>query len=811
MLASSLPTDITLHIASYLPYSTLTNVSLVCKNWRLGILPALFRSTLLENDQSIANFSRTIALDDELGFPSISQFIRSLSISNWSAKTITDSGLVPLVSCVPRLVHLVRLHWRITFVPADINILELFQTNCAQLRWVSLLIPDGYEFERKLEESHYAILLSFRNLSEFRLQVHHIPPDVNTKAFRPLKRLISNCPGLELLQLYLYDPQPVHYTLEDVATWLGDEVDMPSLRRLHLLGSVRIDAASLVSSPGTGAHYFREFLARHKNIEELYLDCVNVNSFPGTTDPEDLARALPFLRSFAGPDFLCDILVRSSVAGQLECLSIQKCCFKAGRSFISHGPHQILPLPKLRELVVETKMYYQVLTILELILPAAPGLENLGLPQLPPPCHDIFLELVTHTPGLQKTSIFNSVPCVLNPTVPCKLTAGDVAQRRLSLNIVSRRSSGAQPPEQPKFTVLEPYITRLAQLRRFHCELLTVPENSTVFRLLQIQCPQLKSVSLSIDKIDLGTEKGQSQLEALFGFSHLKDYSLTIHEITPSIDSNKFGPIKALATNCPELESLILNFSFDDSGTDSPYVYTPDALATSFGEDLTMPSLRRLHLCGEVEMDASSLFGSPTTGSHPFRDFLSCHPHIVDLKLECSSIRGFEDRSLNIDPEHLARALPSLRHLSAPDFICSYLVSSTAATRLESLVTMEELNGPMEIFEAYPMPMLRKLYLDFDIHLITYSLSLMRSIMSVANGLEELRLNSIPEFHHTELLKSLSHAPRLQKLGTCGCMHDSAYKALADAIKSRYPKLSIVSGLGHGSSDYGLEKSFARI
>ncbi|CAE6473089.1 unnamed protein product [Rhizoctonia solani] len=435
MHASSLPTEITLHISSYLPQSTLVNVSLVCRTWRLGILSILFSSIALTNDECIARFSRTITHGGKINSASpISQYIRSLIIASDSiTKPITELGLAPLASCIPYLAQLARLHWRISFVPANGDVLGLFQSRCPQLKSVSLLVPDGHQFKNNLGESHYATLLGFKNLSEFKLQVHHIPPDLGTKAFGPLKGLVSHCPNLEFLQLYFLNPElrSACYTLDDVATWLGLEVFMPSLRRFHLLGSVQIDEASLVSSPDNGTHYFRNFLTRHAHLEELHLNCVSLASFSETADPEHLAQALPSLKRFSGPDVLCDLLVRSSVAKRLERLSIDECSFKAGISFVPHRPPRVLPLPMLRELVIGTNMFYPVLTILELLLPEAPSLERLGLVPIPPACHAMFLDLVSHTPRLQKTSIFNSTPAIIDPVGPNQQTAGDVAQHRL--------------------------------------------------------------------------------------------------------------------------------------------------------------------------------------------------------------------------------------------------------------------------------------------------------------------------------------------------------------------------------------------
>ncbi|CAE6418980.1 unnamed protein product [Rhizoctonia solani] len=433
--ALALPTEITLHISAYLPYSTLVNISLVCKTWRFGVLPLLFRSITLTSDENIAHFSCTIASDDESTSCHASQCIRSLSITSDSTnKLITESGLAHLATCVPHLVHLVQLHWCITFVPADRTVLKLFQTSFPQLRSVSLLVPDGHQFQNELEESHYAALLGFKNLSEFQLQIPQISPDISTKAFRPLKQLISTCPGLEFLQLYIHSPishSVLGYTPDDIAIWLGLELPMPSLRRLHLLGSVHIDERDFVSSPDTGTHHFRDFLSQHMHIEELYLDGLAWGASPSAANPEYLAQALPSLKRFSGPDVLCDLLIRSSVSQRLECLSVEKCNFKGGLSFAAHRLPKILSLPALRELVIETKMYYQVLTILEAILPEAPGLESLGLVPVPLACHAMFLGLIGHTPGLRKTSIFNFTSTAIDPVRLSQLAQENSAEHHL--------------------------------------------------------------------------------------------------------------------------------------------------------------------------------------------------------------------------------------------------------------------------------------------------------------------------------------------------------------------------------------------
>ncbi|CAE6457199.1 unnamed protein product, partial [Rhizoctonia solani] len=103
-----------------------------------------------------------------------------------------------------------------------------------------------------------------------------------------------------------------------------------------------------------------------------------------------------------------------------------------------------------------------------------------------------------------------------------------------------------------------------------------------------------------------------SQLETLFGFRNLVNYSLHMQGILWDINGETLALLEVLVTNCPNLESLALTFYFDDSELEIT-TYNLDLLPDLFGQDLTMP-----HLHTNVDVDIGSLIGPPTTGSYLF-------------------------------------------------------------------------------------------------------------------------------------------------------------------------------------------------
>ncbi|CAE6440059.1 unnamed protein product [Rhizoctonia solani] len=339
---------------------------------------------------------------------------------------------------------------------------------------------------------------------------------------------------------------------------------------------------------------------------------------------------------------------------------------------------------------------------------------------------------------------------------------------------------------------LESSMTYLTELRQFHCDVHNqlLINNTGFIKLAQTQCPKLETASFDI----LGGLGIETHIERLFatllGFRNLVDYSLKVSYIVSGLSVETLRPLESLAVNCPGLESLKLDFSFEEYKGVTFYSYTPDMVAHSFGTS-TMPLLHTLHLLGGLDQHLESFSDSLPVGPHPFRDFLLRHPRIKDFKIGGPVT---DRKSPDISSENLARAFPSLKHVSAPNFVCADVLRSTLATQIESLDVQIgswgfELEGE---FEPFPMPMLRQLHIREPGTIGLFAL--MRPVMPVVGGLEELRIQTrtIPCASHLEFLELLAYAPNLQTIGTHFFSRHPECEALIEEIKSRYPKANII-------------------
>ncbi|CAE6451646.1 unnamed protein product [Rhizoctonia solani] len=332
---------------------------------------------------------------------------------------------------------------------------------------------------------------------------------------------------------------------------------------------------------------------------------------------------------------------------------------------------------------------------------------------------------------------------------------------------------------------LELCMTHLTELRRLHCDNLRVlltANNLEIIRLAQTRCPKLNSVGFDIERFNFETriaEQSQLATFSLLGFKNLVDYSLILRDAYTK--SEILAPLEILAANCPMLESLMLDLSFSES--DEEDSYTPEHLAGVLGKDTVMPSLRTLHICGDVKLNPESF-----TILQPFHKFLSCHPHIKDLKIGWSITDSWW-RASDLDPQALACALPSLKRLSAPNFVCAHFLRSTIAARLEYMEVQSGISDFERGFESLPMPMLRTLYIEADHYFDT--LDTIQWVMPVASGLEVLDLVALPEHCHNKFLRLLACVPNLQTVVMTDLIHHTVQDLIA-AVKSKYPKIRFV-------------------
>ncbi|CAE6471814.1 unnamed protein product, partial [Rhizoctonia solani] len=109
--------------------------------------------------------------------------------------------------------------------------------------------------------------------------------------------------------------------------------------------------------------------------------------------------------NYIRPDRLCDQLVRSKVALQLEVLNIRRSSFEEGIDFMPDKAFPIQSLPRLRTLEIGANEFCEALAIMKLILSAAEGLEELHITSVPEYYHHPFLKVLTNAPKLRKVTM----------------------------------------------------------------------------------------------------------------------------------------------------------------------------------------------------------------------------------------------------------------------------------------------------------------------------------------------------------------------------------------------------------------------
>ncbi|CUA70727.1 hypothetical protein RSOLAG22IIIB_09054 [Rhizoctonia solani] len=286
------------------------------------------------------------------------------------------------------------------------ELIKLLQTQCP-LKIVYLRVPDDFDFRSNNGKSRYLTLLEFKNLTSFTLLFDHsLPGDGDLKLLEPLKTIAVNSPMLKDLALnFKYMP----VTLEHVISSLGVDFTLPCLEGFHLSGCPDSDSEwgnmRLPRPPGNGAGQFQAFISRHPRLEELEINCPFFPEFRADFDPGVLARGLPELTLFSGPYFLCQHILHSRIAEQICDLTIS-----------NWEPELIDPnedladeryLPELQRLAIELENIPIAKKILNTVLLAAEGLDNLHTPAMHQQYHEDFLKLLTFTPELQYICLWN--------------------------------------------------------------------------------------------------------------------------------------------------------------------------------------------------------------------------------------------------------------------------------------------------------------------------------------------------------------------------------------------------------------------
>ncbi|CUA70738.1 hypothetical protein RSOLAG22IIIB_09066 [Rhizoctonia solani] len=407
MTVVNLPLEVISQIGTCLSNraSDLALISLVSKSWWIGTLPALYRSVILKRNLHVKQFSAILS-SGSVGSVQISSYVRELEIQ-LRDDDIDESVLVLLEPWVQRLSQLSKLRWNLFYIPKNLQLIQRFQKECPALRSVYIFIPGGIDFFESEDDPRHTALLGFTNLINFELEIDDFDAGFEDTCAWPLMTPLSNCPDLRSLTLWFHDDN-IEYSLDDlVATW--DELILPHLKELRIPGAVELSRKTLFSPPGEGSHPFRDFLTRHPQIEVLELGCSSSKIYDGEMNPCHFSLALPSLKYFGGPDFVADILVRSTVASQLETLIIEHCSFDPAANFLPDKVFNVQPLSNLRKPRIGTDDFDHALQILKAVIPETEVLEELTTTSVPHYYHRTFLGLLTHAPMLREFTMHNSM------------------------------------------------------------------------------------------------------------------------------------------------------------------------------------------------------------------------------------------------------------------------------------------------------------------------------------------------------------------------------------------------------------------
>jgi hypothetical protein len=192
-----------------------------------------------------------------------------------------------------------------------------------------------------------------------------------------LVTLLRACPNLKSLNLYLLDSQDVGNTWspDGLLDTLGFAV-FPSLTAFRALGAVGQDWEAFFDSPDS--NLLRAFLSRHPKLHTVGLGWVDGYDYYNYVDPQSMAALFPSLKHLEAPAFLCAPVLASSLANQLESVTVLDKMFSRIRPNLYAIAQGIAPLPNLRKLAlhVDNQKWIEM-DHLKRVLRSAPNLEEL--------------------------------------------------------------------------------------------------------------------------------------------------------------------------------------------------------------------------------------------------------------------------------------------------------------------------------------------------------------------------------------------------------------------------------------------------
>ncbi|KAG8704391.1 hypothetical protein FRC09_003549 [Ceratobasidium sp. 395] len=211
--------------------------------------------------------------------------------------------------------------------------------------------------------------------------------------------MIRASPDLRSLELDLSD------YMVDRLRWSPDQlcssldVTFPNLRVLRMLGATTPDWQSFFEDPEASSYH--QFLQRHPKLHTVSIGWTHEHSwrdFPA----ESVAALFPSLRRFEGPFFICQALVSSSIAAQIESLS--------ALDEVSEGDEMVdfsenaVDMPSLRSLSLRLEDEELDGDALTKVLSLAPSLTKLAVWSVTSEVGD-FIDILKHAPNLEELTM----------------------------------------------------------------------------------------------------------------------------------------------------------------------------------------------------------------------------------------------------------------------------------------------------------------------------------------------------------------------------------------------------------------------
>ncbi|CAE6467865.1 unnamed protein product [Rhizoctonia solani] len=429
MASPTLPNEILAGVFGRLSPSCLAVASRVCRTWKTVAFPPLYQTVYLCLGTHLEQFVQRV-LTEELGsLFSITAHLKGLVLDieyrkNRQAEMIRKSDLDKLNAVIPRLTQLSSLSWNLMFVPEDPETFELFRSQCPKLDAVHIWIKGDIDFY----SDQYDTLFDFKNLSHFSLTIRNMrkliyslsystieaiartinqAPSFDEDLLDPLTSLLDRCPQLSSLVLDIHNSE-FKYSPATLVAALDDEHVFP-LRRFYVRGCEDPDWMEFFENPES--HPFRQFLRRHKGIEDLALGYFDETAHWKHIDPTEISQLFPVLKQFEGPAFLFKPLVLSILAEQVEKLVIVDKELRDEFS-LTEIYNRNPSLPRLRKFGIWAKEIEEgiLVNMLRTIVNGASGLEEIEIhPEIDSTNYCNVMELITQIGGLRSITLDDSI------------------------------------------------------------------------------------------------------------------------------------------------------------------------------------------------------------------------------------------------------------------------------------------------------------------------------------------------------------------------------------------------------------------